>query len=65
MQNHDYDRLMHMNNDYMDSPASVVALLKLMQKLEKQPVLISNTNSGVILKDPTTQTTSYFEILFH
>ena len=64
IQDHDYKLLMHLNNDYLDSPPTLVTLLKLMEKKQKSPVFIANTNSGSLLDNPSIETTSYFEIIF-
>ncbi len=62
----DYDRLLAMNNDYLDSPVSIVTLLKVMKGLKKTNLeLLNNTNSGILLHDRSIETTSYFSILFH
>lgn len=51
--------------DYFDSPASLVTLMQLMDQLGVPTMnILGNTNSGVLLKDDSIPTTSYFEIAF-
>jgi MEMO1 family protein len=62
----DYRHLLTLNNDYMDSPASLALLLTTMQKLGADTrELLHHTNSGILQGDPLQPTTSYISIAFH
>lgn len=66
MKNFNYDRLLLLNNEYLDSPPSIVLLLKTMQALDKQKMqILDHTNSGQMQKNNSIETTSYFSIGFH
>jgi MEMO1 family protein len=65
IKDYDYRSLFSLNNDYMDSPASVGILLMTMQKLGKSKMeVIHNTNSGILQKNEHIETTSYFSIAY-
>lgn len=65
MQAYDYKALYGMNSDYLDSPASLVLVFRnAEEKGIKEFQVLDNTNSGIILKNETIETTSYFTILF-
>lgn len=65
MKNFDYRQLFSLNNDYLDSPPSIAALLMLMQMLGTTKMdLIHHTNSGELQKDNYIETTSYFSIAY-
>lgn len=65
IKNFDYQKLMSLNSDYLDSPASVVTLLMNMESLNKKNFeILSHTNSAKLLGSSVTNTTSYFTILF-
>jgi AmmeMemoRadiSam system protein B len=65
MQSYDYTHIMRMNNDYLDSPSSIVLLLSLMKRMgTTNQIVFENTNSGRILSTPYVSTTSYFSIGF-
>lgn len=66
MKNYDYRQLFTLNNDYVDSPPSIAALLMVMQKLGTTKMdLLYNTNSGELQKDNYIETTSYFSIVYY
>lgn len=53
------------NADYFDSPASIVSVMQLMDKVGASAMnILGNTNSGILLQDDSIPTTSYFEIAF-
>ncbi|OCZ53758.1 AmmeMemoRadiSam system protein B [Dehalobacter sp. TeCB1] len=66
MQEFDYPALFRLGNDYLDSPASLAASFRL---AEKQGIrafhVLGNTNSGILLQNDMTQTTSYFTLVFY
>lgn len=63
--NHDYDGLLALGNDYLDSPPSIVAVLMAMQDLEKTNMeVLQRTNSGILQKNEGIETTSYFSIVY-
>lgn len=66
MENFEFDNLLRLNNDYIDSPPSIVMMLMLMQKQNTANFdIYFNTNSGDLLNDDSIETTSYFSIGFH
>lgn len=66
MKNFDYKALYQLNNDYLDSPASIATLFKVMEKLGKSEFeVLYNTNSGELEKNDFIQTTSYFSLAFY
>lgn len=66
MKNFDYRQLFSLNNDYLDSPASVAALLMIMQALRTTNMdLLQHTNSGELQRDDYIETTSYFSIAYY
>lgn len=65
IKNKEYDYLLSLNSEYLDSPASIVLLLKIMEKKDKNNMtILKHTNSGEILKSEAAPVTSYFEIAF-
>lgn len=65
MESFDYRALYGMSSDYLDSPASLSLVFRHAEKKGiKEFQVLDNTNSGVILKNDTIETTSYFTLLF-
>ena len=65
LQNYNYSKLLTLNNDYIDSPASIAVLLKTMEKLQTtKQNLLYHTNSGELQNDFSGQTTSYICMSF-
>jgi AmmeMemoRadiSam system protein B len=61
----DYETISKLNNDYLDSPPSIIALLKTMENLPATHMtMVSNTNSGVLLHQEVQSSTSYFTYIF-
>lgn len=66
MNSFDYRRLLTLNNEHLDSPASITTLLLTMQRLGKtNSEVLLHTNSGELLKDNFLSTTSYFSMIFY
>lgn len=66
MRNFNYVTLFRLGNDYLDSPASLSAAFLLAEKHGlKEFNLLDNTNSGIILQNDFTETTSYFTLVFN
>lgn len=66
MKSFDYRRLYSLNNDYLDSPASIGTLLMTMQKLGTTNMdILYHTNSGKLERDNISPTTSYFSLAFY
>jgi len=62
----DYAGLSSFSNDHLDSPASIITILKVMEQNKKGNLeILDNTNSGELLKENFIQVTSYFSILFY
>jgi hypothetical protein len=65
MRNFNYATLFSLGNDYLDSPASLAAALRLAEKRGfKEFSVLDNTNSGIILQNDFIETTSYFTLVF-
>lgn len=66
IKNFDYRQLFSLNNDYVDSPPSIAALLMTMQMLGTTKMdLLYHTNSGELQKNNFIETTSYFSIVYY
>ena len=66
IQDDDIKKIMSFTNDNLDSPASLVTILKLMDKSEVQNKSVLNrSNSELILKKRLKETTSYITYLFY
>jgi len=66
LKNFDYRQLLSLNNDYLDSPSSIVVLLMAMQTLGAAKMeLLYHTNSGEIQKNNSIEATSYFSIAYY
>jgi AmmeMemoRadiSam system protein B len=62
----DYARILRLNSDNLDSPPSLVLLLKIMSRLQAEtPTIVDHTNSAMITGSFTPQTTSYIMMDFH
>ena len=62
---HDYSKLLSFDDSHIDSPQSVVLLMKLMDKFDAKKIITSyNTNSGILLGDDNIDVTSYLGISF-
>lgn len=65
MKSYNYERLLSLNNDYLDSPPAIVTLLMIMKSLGATEIeILHHTNSGEILKSNSTETTSYFSAFY-
>lgn len=66
IENFDYQKLLSFDNKYLDSPASIVLLLKAMEKPGKRQMeILAHTNSGKLYQDSVSGTTSYFSMVFY
>jgi len=66
IQNKDIQRIMSFTNDNLDSPISIVTMLKMMDKTgTSQKIVLQNSNSELILKKKFDETTSYITYLFY
>jgi AmmeMemoRadiSam system protein B len=66
IKNKDINKLMSFTNDNLDSPISVVTLLKIMDKLgAAEGAILNHSNSELILKKKIEETTSYITYLFY
>ncbi len=65
MEAREYERIMKLSNDYVDSPAPLPLFLMLMDSFgSSKTVLLDHSNSGELLHEPNVQTTSYFSEVF-
>jgi AmmeMemoRadiSam system protein B len=63
--NRDYEKIASLNNDYTDSPSSLIMILKTMELSgAASTTILRNSNSGLIIGRPIYSSTSYFTILF-
>jgi len=61
----DYQFLSKFNSDYLDSPTSIIVLLKAMDLINAENIdIIDHSNSASILGQNLNETTSYYTILF-
>lgn len=66
LKQYDYQRLLLLNNDYLDSPPSIAALLMTMRRVGALDMeVLHHTNSGEMLHNNKDQTTSYFGITYY
>jgi MEMO1 family protein len=62
----DYEQIFRLNNDYIDSPGTLISFLKVMDKLGiANSQIVNRDNSGRILSSEWEETTSYFEMVFY
>lgn len=65
MKNFNYEKLYSFNSDNLDSPPSIAVLLMAMQSIEINNFeVLDNTNSGIMVNNFSSETTSYFSIVF-
>lgn len=61
-----YDRLLFLNSEYLDSPPSIVTLLMTMEYIDSTEIkILHHTDSGEMQKDDSIETTSYYSIVFY
>lgn len=60
----DYAQILSFSNEYVDSPSALLIHLLLMEKVSAQLTTVENTNSGILLNEPYTEGTSYFELIW-
>lgn len=62
----DYDKLFGLNNDYLDSPATLATvLMTATDNKELDFEILGHTNSGEMQKNENIETTSYFTMAFY
>lgn len=62
----DYSTLYRFESDHLDSPQSIIILLKLVDAMKKNSFeILHHTNSGELLKEDHIETTSYFSMVFY
>lgn len=65
MRKHDYQRILTLSNDYLDSPPVIVVLLMTMNKIGRKEVeVLQHANSADFSSSDHQRTTSYFTITF-
>ena len=65
MQNYDYQKLLTLDNEYLDSPPSITVLLMTMKGLQVTGMdILHHTNSGQMQRNNSIETTSYFSIAY-
>ena len=62
----DMNMIQHFNNDYIDSPPSIIALLSAMNAVNaEQMKILDHSNSDKIAGARSNETTSYFTVIFY
>ncbi|HOJ09208.1 MAG TPA: AmmeMemoRadiSam system protein B [Clostridiales bacterium] len=65
IENRDINIIQHFNNDYMDSPPSIIALLSAMNASGAEHMkMLDHSNSDEIAGARSSETTSYFTVVF-
>lgn len=65
MRKHDYQRILTLSNDYLDSPPAIVVLLMTMDKIGRKDFeVLQHANSADFSSSDYQRTTSYFTITF-
>jgi len=65
MKEKNYDKLLQMNSNHLDSPEAITVLLQIMEQLNiKSSEILHHTNSGRLMDEPFAETTSYFGMIF-
>jgi hypothetical protein len=57
-------KIMTLNNDYLDSPASLATILKYAELKDLQTEFVYHGNSNDFMREKGRETTSYFGIVF-
>ncbi len=66
IENRDINKIMLFTNDNLDSPVSIVAIIKMMDKLDVSNLkLLNHSNTELILKESMKETTSYLTYLYY
>jgi len=65
IENMDVEKIMSFTNDNMDSPVSIVTMMKIMERLNTGTHVLNHSNSEIITKVKTEETTSYITYLFY
>jgi len=62
----DINQISNMNNDYLDSPASIILLLTMMNEAgAENQIILNQSNSARILGGDSNSTTSYFVVTYY
>lgn len=61
----DYQKILQLTSDNLDSPTALVLALKLQERLNLERMQLYHHNSNEYLSTPTAQTTSYFGFNFY
>ncbi|MGD9678509.1 MAG: AmmeMemoRadiSam system protein B [Vulcanibacillus sp.] len=62
----DINQISNMNNDYLDSPASIILLLTMMNEAgADNQIILNQSNSARILRGDSNSTTSYFVVTYY
>lgn len=66
IKNNDIEKIMNFTNDNLDSPMSIVSILRIMDRINaKNQYILNRSNSDIITKSLTEETTSYITYLFY
>lgn len=65
IENEDINKIMDFTNDNLDSPMSIITMLKLMGRAKARKTVLNRSNSQLILKESIKETTSYVTYLFY
>lgn len=65
IKNKNINRIMNFTNDNLDSPVSIITMLKIMDKIcSNNSIVLNHSNSELIMKKKILETTSYVTYLF-
>lgn len=66
IKSYNVEKIITLDNAYLDSPSSIGTLLLTMQEQSASRLeIVDHGNSGELLSDPATETTSYLEVVFY
>lgn len=60
-----YEKISHFNNDYVDSPPTVITMLKTMQNINTKMTILNHSELSKMIGQPSVKSsTSYFTLMF-
>ncbi len=66
IKNKEMNKIINFTNDNLDSPLSIITMLKMMDKINSNnSIVLNHSNSELILKEKVKETTSYITYLFY
>ncbi|MFC1711385.1 AmmeMemoRadiSam system protein B [Patescibacteria group bacterium] len=66
IEDYNYQKLLSLNNDYLDSPAAIVAVLRIMKQIGKTNIkTLHHKNLQDLTTEDVNQTSSYYTLVFY